>query len=188
VLIGSDADLTLYATKARLSARAWKPIDMESTELLRPPLAANECAADTIRQNPEANESAINKAEIIAQLENMVAARLFSGQPWLADRETNSAYHEKLIQMGLVEQVCVERETWRNTPLGKELDIDLFQVFMGHWDEWEVPIILEEYGLLDESEFAAILECMTEANAERVLSGYVKRAYFDYRKAAKFLH
>jgi len=86
--------------------------------------------------------SAMNKAKIIAELENMVAARLFSGQP----------------------------------------------LFIGLWDEWDVPFILEEYGLLDESEFDAISECTSEANAERLLSGYVKRAYFDYRKAAKFLH
>jgi hypothetical protein len=79
-------------------------------------------------------------------------------------------------------------QTWRNTPLGKELDVDLFQVFMGHWDEWEVPTILERYRLIDESEADGILERMTEANAERVLSGYVKRAYFNYRKATKFLH
>ncbi len=31
--------------------------------------------------------STMNKAKIIAELENMVAARLFSGQPWLANRE-----------------------------------------------------------------------------------------------------
>jgi hypothetical protein len=132
--------------------------------------------------------SAMNKAQIIAELENMAAARLFSGQPWLADRETISAYDRKLIEMGLVEQVCVEPQTWRSTPLGEELDVDLFQVFMGVFHEWEVPIILEQYGLLDESEADAVLERMTDANAERVLSGYVKRAYFDYRKAAKFLH
>jgi hypothetical protein len=128
--------------------------------------------------------SVINKAEIIAELENMVVARLFSGRPWLADWETNSAYHQKLIQMGLIEQACVEPQTWRNTPLGKELDGDLFQVFMGHFGEWDVPFILEEYRLLDRSEAEDIYERMTEANAERVLSGYVKRAYFDYRKAA----
>jgi hypothetical protein len=164
---------------------------MENTELLRPALAANECAADATRQNPEAdnaNESAINKAEIIAELENMVAARLLSGQRWLADRETNSPYHRKLIEMGLVEQVRDEPPTWRNTPLGKELDVDLLQVFMGLFAEWDVPLILEEYRLLDRSEADDIYERMTEANAERVLSGYVKRAYFDYRKAAKFLH
>jgi hypothetical protein len=61
-------------------------------------------------------------------------------------------------------------------------------VFLGLWDEWEVPFILEKYRLIDESEAHAIWEHMSEANAERVLSGYVKRAYFDYRKAAKFLH
>jgi len=130
----------------------------------------------------------MNKAQIIAELENMVVARLFSGQPWLADPETVSAYERKLIQMGLIEQVRDEPPTWRNTSLGNELDVDLFQVFMGLWCEWEVPLILKEHGLLTESEFDAIIECTSEANAELLLSGYVKRAYFDYRKAAKFLH
>jgi hypothetical protein len=132
--------------------------------------------------------SAMNKVEIIAELENMVVARLFSGQPWLADWETNSAYRRKLIEMGLVEQVRAEPRTWQNTPLGKELDVELFQVFMGLIYEWDIPLILEEYGLINESEFNAILECTSDANAQCLLSGYVKRAYFDYRKAAKFLH
>jgi hypothetical protein len=130
----------------------------------------------------------MNKAEIIAELENMVVARLFDRRPWLADQETASVYHRKLIQMGLVEQVRDEPQTWRDTSLGKELDVELFQVFMGIFSEWEVPMILENYGFLDDSEADAILERMTEANAERLLSGYVKRAYFDYRKANKGLH
>ena len=129
----------------------------------------------------------MNKAQIIAELENMVVARLFSGQPWLADPETVSAYERKLIQMGLIEQVCIEPPAWRNTPLGNELDVDLLQVFMGIICEWDVPITLEEYGLLTEPEFDAIIES-SEADAETLLSGYVKRAYFDYRRAAKFLH
>ena len=130
----------------------------------------------------------MNKAKIIAELENMIVARLFSRQPWLADRETGSAYHRKLIQMGLVEQICVEPQTWQNTPLGKELDIDLFHVFIGLLADWDALSILEDYGLLQESEADAILERMTGANSETVLSGYVRRAYFDYRKATKFLH
>jgi hypothetical protein len=131
--------------------------------------------------------SAMNKAEIIAELENMVAARLFGGQPWLADRETCPAVDQKLIQMGLWEEVSVEPQTWRITPLGKELHVELFQVFMGVIHEWDVPLILEEYGLIDESEFDAICGCTSEADAESLLEGYVKRAYLDYRKA-KFLH
>jgi hypothetical protein len=130
----------------------------------------------------------MNKAQIIAELENMVVARLFSRQPWLTDRETFSAINRRLIQMGLMEVVCVEPLTWRLTPLGKELDVELFEVFMGLFDKWEVPMILEHHRLMDESEVDAIYADMSEANADSILSGYVKRAYFDYRKASKFLH
>jgi len=129
----------------------------------------------------------INKAEIIVELENMVVARLFGRQPWLADRETYSAVKRKLIQMGLVEQISVEMS--RITALGRELDVDLFKVFMGVICPWDVPITLEEYGLLNESEFDAItINASSKVDAETLLSGYVKRAYFDYRKATKFLH
>jgi hypothetical protein len=131
----------------------------------------------------------MNKAKIIAELENMVVVRLFGRQPWLADPETCLAVHRKLIQMGLVEVVCVEPETCRTTsPLGKELDVELFEVFMGVWDAWEVPIILEDYRLIDESEVDVIYARMDKGDAESILIGYVKRAYFDYRKATKFLH
>jgi hypothetical protein len=130
----------------------------------------------------------MNKSKIVAELENMVVARLFGRQPWLADRETCCAVSPKLKQMGLWEVVCVEPETWGFSPLGKELDVVLFVVFMGVINAWDVPIILEEYGLISESEFNAILECTSDADAERLLNGYVKRAYFDYRKATKFLH
>ena len=154
----------------------------------------------------------MNKAKIIAELENMVVTRLFGRQPWLADPETCDAVRRKLMQMGLVEQVRDEPlnrkliplnrkpvqmglvevvgdepfTTWQITPLGKELDVDLFEVFMGIKWKCDVPIILAEHGLLNELEFDAILECMSDANAD--LSGYVKRAYFEYRKATKFLH
>lgn len=101
--------------------------------------------------------SAMNKAKIIAELENMVVARLFSGQPWITDdQETISAYHQKLIKMGLVEQVRVEPQTWRITPLGKELDVDLFQAFMGLWYEYDVPLILEEYGAFLRSDGSSV--------------------------------
>jgi len=150
------------------------------------PATSRPCLA-SCNKSTVAGTAPMNKAEIIAELENMVVARLFSGQPWLADPETVSAYERKLIQLGLIEQVCIEPPTWRNTPLGNELDVDLLQVFMGIICEWDVPIILEEHGLLNESVFDSIIECTSEADAETLLSGYVKRAYFDYRKG-KSLH
>ena len=130
----------------------------------------------------------MNKAKIISELENMVVARLFGRQPWLADRETYSAVKRKLIQMGLVEVVSVEPQIWRATPLGKELDVDLFKVFMGIIYEWDVVTILEDYRLIDKAEAYAMYARMEKGDAESVVIGYVKRAYFDYRKATKFLH
>jgi len=130
----------------------------------------------------------MNKSKIVTELENMVVARLFGRQPWLADRETCCAVNRKLKQMGLWEIVCVEPETWRFSPLGKELDVVLFVVFMGLINAWGVPIILEHYRLIDELEAGVIYARMDKGDAESILIGYVKRAYFDYRKATKFLH
>src|SRR5689334_17434915 len=127
----------------------------------------------------------MNKTKIISELENMVVARLFGRQPWLADPETCLAVHSKLIQMGLVEVVCPEPQTWRATPLGKELEVDLFEVFLGSWDPWEVPMILEDYHLIDKAEAEALYARMDKADPESILIGYVKRAYFVYRNANK---
>ena len=52
-------------------------------------------------------------------------------------------------------------------------------------------MILEQYRPIHKSEADAIYSRMEKADAAdagAVLSGYVKRAYFDYRKANKFLH
>ncbi len=129
----------------------------------------------------------MNKAQIIAELENMVVARLFSRRPWLEDREAIRAIERKLIQMGLAEVVCVKTKTWRATPLGKELDVYLFQVFMGLWEACEVPMILEEHHLVDEAEADTMYALMEDA-PESVLIGYVQRAYFDYCNAGKYSH
>jgi hypothetical protein len=130
----------------------------------------------------------MNKAKILMDLENMVVSRLFGPQPWLADRETSLGLSEQLLQMGLIEIVCVEPCTWKFSSLGKELDVDLFEVFLGLIYEWEVPTILERYGLINESEVDIICTNMDKANAESVLSEYVKRAYFKYHNAGKFAH
>jgi hypothetical protein len=131
--------------------------------------------------------SEMNKAEIVAELESMAWYRLFGCRQWLADWETAHAVHQKLIKMGLVEHIS--SNTWRHTPLKKELDTELFEVFMGLFDEWEVPCILEDHRLIDECEIDSIYERMsTEANPESILVETVRRAYSDYRKATKLLH
>jgi hypothetical protein len=142
----------------------------------------------SVRTNERTEEmSQMTKAEIIAELEAMAWYRLFDSRKWLADQETVWAVHQKLTEMGLVEQIS--SDTWRNTPLGKELDVDLFEVFMGLFDEWEAPYILEDHGLIDEWESDSICARMSrKADPEVVLESVVRRAYLDYAKASRFLH
>lgn len=131
--------------------------------------------------------SEMNKAEIVAELEMMAWNRLFNGHPWLADRETIWAVDQKLIKMGLVERIS--SDTWRNTSLGRELDVDLFEAFMGLFDVWEVRYVLEDHHLIDEWESDGICARMArKVDPEIVLVGVVRRAYLDYGKTTKFLH
>jgi hypothetical protein len=143
---------------------------MENTELSRPAW----CTAVAIRQKIQADNA--KKAAIIAELEKIVLAQYFGRQPWPADQETLSALNQKLRQMGLWEEDSVEPRTWRITPLAQDLHLDLFQAFMGLWAEYEVPLILVEHGLIDESEFDAVCLGTSEADPDTLLEGYVKRA------------
>ena len=62
--------------------------------------------------------------------------------------------------MGLEERVPGTTDMWRNTPLGSELHLDLLMVFMGLWDEWEIPMILEDHGLIDDLEAEHMLDLL----------------------------
>jgi hypothetical protein len=131
--------------------------------------------------------SELTKAEIVAELEAMAWHRLFTCRQWLAGRETVYAVNQKLIKMGLLERIS--SDTWQTTPLGRELDVDLFEVFIGVIDEWDALSILEEYDLIDEWDFDSLYARMCrKANPEVVLMGTVRRAYLDYGKASKLLH
>jgi hypothetical protein len=130
--------------------------------------------------------SEMTKAAIVAELEAMAWHRLFNSQ-WLADRETDYAVKLKLTKMGLIERIS--SNVWQFTPSGKELNVKLFWAFMGMWDVWEVPEILEEHRFIDEWEFDSLYAQMhRRANPESVLLRYVRQAYLDYGKANKFLH
>ena len=130
----------------------------------------------------------MNKAEIITELENLVVDRLFGPQPWLADPKILGTIRQKLIEMGLIEVLCLKSGWCRPTPLGNELDVALFEVFLGTWSEREVPGILERHGFITRSEERVLYKRIDKGDANSVLIGYVKRAYFQYRNASKFLH
>ena len=61
---------------------------------------------------------AINKAEIVAELEAMVSTRLFGQCQWLTDQETFFAVNKRLIDLGLWEPDPGQPDTWQTTPVG----------------------------------------------------------------------
>jgi hypothetical protein len=93
----------------------------------------------------------IDKRAVLLDLHVMMHFRLFGRCYWLADREACDALSRKLDDLGLQERVSGDEDTSRKRPLGNELPLDLIMVFLGLWDEWEMPNILERHGLIDGS-------------------------------------
>jgi hypothetical protein len=120
----------------------------------------------------------MNRGEIIEQLHQIIDTRLFGDHSWPPDREVAAAVQTTLIEMGLIERAPGYTDSWRCTPLGSEQHLHLLQVFMGVWDEWEIPTILEQYGLIEEAKVYYLWRVLSKgADWESTLKRFVRRAY-----------
>ena len=89
--------------------------------------------------------------------------------------------------MGLDEDVPDSLGTTRSTALGKELKLDLLMAFVGAWEIYEIPYILEEYGYIDESQAGEL--CIGPlVEMERKLRCYVFQAYLQYLNHSELRH
>ena len=131
----------------------------------------------------------MNRPMVITELHAMVHSRLFSQRPWLADPEVCDAMFRKLHDLGLEEEVPGQPGTTCSTGLGTELYMQLMLVFMGLWDYCEIPMILENHGLIDELECENIYdELEAGVDPEHVLLRIVRRAYFEFYNPTRLLH
>jgi len=123
-----------------------------------------------------------NRSSALIAVHKLIDCHLFGAEPWLVDREGVDALGAMLETLGLQEPAPSHKGNWRNTPLGNELQVDLLEVFLGLWDEHEVPTILADHDLIDESDEIHLIErlCAPGANAEAILLPVVKKAYFDH--------
>jgi hypothetical protein len=95
---------------------------------------------------PQAEEINMKRSDILIQLHSIIQERLFGIGPWLADGQTADALSEMIRGMRLERPVAGAR--FRDTELGAELKITLLSVFMGLWDDGEIPFLLEKEGLI----------------------------------------
>ena len=158
-----------------------KPVSMGA----RSETTAGPAAPLQIEPAPARADAIPDRAVIVQELEAIVQLRLFGRGRWLADRETCRALERTMMQLGLWERVPGAPGTCQNTTLGKELSLDLYLVFVGLFDEGDIPIVLEHHRLIDES----LVDCLytrleAGADPETLLRGYVQHAYFIFHKTA----
>lgn len=127
------------------------------------------------------------RSDIIQKLHAYIHEGLFGSRPWLGGRDILCGLRETLKPLGLEEPVPGMPNATRETALGRELNVDLMQVFMGLWEPSEIPYILNKNGLISEDEeFEAekrVIEAEEQGKEEEVqtvLLPLVRRAFFQY--------
>jgi hypothetical protein len=127
----------------------------------------------------------INRTEILATVDAIATSRLFGRGKWLVGNpRTATALNEMLQTLGL-EELLPDGISSRCTSLGKELNSDLQQVFMGLWEPWDAVHVLKDYDLVAEDEVDTLLDLLEigEKYYEPLLRARVQQAYRDYYKA-----
>jgi hypothetical protein len=117
----------------------------------------------------------MKSGDILIRLRLIIQERLFGTGAWLA--EDAAALHQMIQDMGLTENVPGESQQSRNTELGDALKIRLLSVFMGIWDELDVPMVLEREGLIESADEIYAIET---DDPERWLKPIVQQAYLDF--------
>jgi hypothetical protein len=94
------------------------------------------------------------------------------------DHVNGDARHE----LGLQKRVSGEPDRVGD-PLGRELDVKLLMVFAGLWDDSEVPMLLEEHGLIsEEQQYEIYARYWGKDTSEAILLLFVRRAFFEFFK------
>jgi hypothetical protein len=111
----------------------------------------------------------------------IIWSRLFGPKKWLLDREYNFALSARFDQLGVTKSTTGENASSGLTELGKELNFDLLSAMAGVFDEWDVPQILHENGLLDKADVDKLRARLEVGeDPETVLLPVAQKAYCDY--------
>jgi hypothetical protein len=122
---------------------------------------------------------AVDKVAIISKLHQIADHYLLGDGVWPAHREGLEAFSRTIRDLGLNEEVAGQPGTTRCTALGRELKLDLMMVFVGAWDMWEIPGVLEEFGYIDEADTDDLCSAQP-VEIERRLRWLVLRTYFEF--------
>ena len=110
----------------------------------------------------------MNRSDVYRELYNAVEFNLFGAGSWPADQEASAAFWKLLDDLGLTTDDPDKPGTTQYTPLGLELNVELMSIFAGAVNLWDIPLLLELMGHLDD-EAADALYTSTSQHPEQVI-------------------
>jgi hypothetical protein len=135
----------------------------------------------------ETRATAMNRADVYRELYNAVEFNLFGAGSWPADREASAAFWKLLDDLGLTTDDPDKPGTTQYTPLGLELNVELMSIFAGAVNLWDIPLLLDLMGHLDDEEADAIYTS-TSQHPEQVIRRHVLQVYFKFCNRSKRLN
>jgi hypothetical protein len=124
--------------------------------------------------------SGVDKAAVICQLHAIIDHYLLGEGSWPVPTESLPSLYKTFRESRLNEDSSDDPKCEQSTALGIELQFRLLLAFMGTYEMWEIPGILEESGYLKESEAEEIYWHLPPVQAERKIRRYVVRAYLEH--------
>jgi len=129
----------------------------------------------------------MNKADICRRPHAAAEFHLLGAGSWPADRESSESFWKMLGDLGLTEDVPGEPTTTQYTVLGQELKVELMMIFGGAVNLWDIPLLLDLMGHLDDDEADAIYST-TSKHPDRAIRRHVLRVYFKFCNRSKRLN
>ena len=72
-------------------------------------------------------------------------------------------------------------------PLGLDLNVELMSIFAGALGLWDIPLVLDLMGYLDDDEADAIYPVKSK-HPERVIRQHVRQVYFKFCNRSRYLN
>src|SRR5260370_11686383 len=135
----------------------------------------------------EPKATAWNKPESCRELYNVAEFHLFGAGSWPADQEASSAFWKMLDDLGLTTDDPDKPGMSQYTPLGLELNVELMSIFAGAVNLWDIPLLLDLMGHLDDEE-AETIYAAESRHPEHVIRRHVLRVYFKFCNRSKRLN
>lgn len=121
----------------------------------------------------------MNKAEITCRFHQIADHLLLGAGNWPPSSERLEDFRTWVRECALEEDVPDFPGTTRATALGRELNLDLMMAFVGAWEIWEIPYILESKGYITQPEADEVWELPSD-DGEALIQRYVVRAYLHF--------